>query len=89
MQTLVDETFAALDRLEARLPPNFPERVYANIRGGVLSQSRRFTDTAAASEDDHGLDGRSFTRSMVQARFVLSDARVPQRSRVTLRKIPD
>ena len=47
MQTLVAETSAALGRLEARLPPDFPERVYTRIRTGVLSQSRRFTDTAA------------------------------------------
>lgn len=46
MQALVAGTSAALERLEARLPPHFPERVYTRIRIGVLSQSRRFTDTA-------------------------------------------
>jgi serine/threonine-protein kinase HipA len=47
MQALVAETLAAFDKVEARLPSNFPERVYSQIRSGVLSQSRRFTDTAA------------------------------------------
>ena len=49
MQTLVADTSAAFDRLEARLPSNFPEKVYTQIRAGVLSQSRRFTDTSVAS----------------------------------------
>lgn len=49
MQTLVAETAAALERVAGRLPPGFPERVYVRIRGGVLSQSRRFTETAAVA----------------------------------------
>jgi len=52
MQTLVAETSAALDRLEAVLPPDFPERVYTRIRKGVLSQARRFTATAAIGSRD-------------------------------------
>lgn len=47
MQMLVAESSAALDRVAARLPPGFPERVYTRIRTGLLSQSRRFTDAAA------------------------------------------
>ncbi len=52
MQTLVAETSAAFERLQARLPPDFPEPVYTRIRTGVLSQSRRFTDTAAIASKD-------------------------------------
>ena len=47
MQALVAEVPAALERLEATLPADFPERVYQRIRAGVLSQARRFTNTAA------------------------------------------
>lgn len=47
MQTLVAEATVAVERLEARLPADFPQRVYARIRAGVLHQSRRFTQTAA------------------------------------------
>ena len=47
MQTLVAQTSAAFERIEARLPPGFPERVYTRIRAGVSNQSRRFADTAA------------------------------------------
>ncbi len=47
MQALVAEVPAALERLEATLPAGFPERVYQRIRAGVLSQARRFTNTAA------------------------------------------
>jgi len=49
MQTLVAQMSAAFARIEARLPPGFPERVYARIREGVSGQSRRFADTAAIS----------------------------------------
>lgn len=47
MQTLVAQTSAAFERIEARLPPGFPQRVYTQIRAGVSNQSRRFADTAA------------------------------------------
>lgn len=47
MQMLVAEAPAALERLGAKLPQGFPERVHARILAGVSSQSRRFTDTAA------------------------------------------
>lgn len=46
MQTLVAQTSAAFERIQARLPPGFPERVYSRIRTGVLGQTRRFADTA-------------------------------------------
>jgi serine/threonine-protein kinase HipA len=47
MQTLVAEATMAIERLESKLPPDFPDRVYARIRAGVLRQARRFADTAA------------------------------------------
>lgn len=47
MQALVAELPAALERVEARLPQRFPERIYTRIRAGVLSQARRFAATAA------------------------------------------
>jgi serine/threonine-protein kinase HipA len=49
MQALVDEAPAAFERLEALLPPHFPERVYARIRTGVTNQARRFKATASAA----------------------------------------
>lgn len=49
MEAMVAGAPAALDRLLARLPPDFPERVYTRIRTGVLSQSRRFKDTVATA----------------------------------------
>jgi serine/threonine-protein kinase HipA len=49
MQMLAAGAPAALERLESRLPPNFPDRVYTRIRDGVLHQSRRFVDTVALS----------------------------------------
>ena len=49
MQTLVAGTTSALDKVEARLPPGFPESVYTRIRTGVSSQSRRFSDTGAVA----------------------------------------
>ena len=52
MQALVTEAPVALERLEARLAPAFPERVYTRIRAGVLRQSQRFTETAAISSQD-------------------------------------
>jgi len=50
MQSLVAGTPAALDKLEARLPASFPGTVYTQIRAGVLSQARRFTEPAVASK---------------------------------------
>ncbi len=47
MQALVAEAPEALARVEARLPQEFPGRIYARIRAGVLSQARRFAATAA------------------------------------------
>jgi serine/threonine-protein kinase HipA len=47
MQALVAEMPAALERVEARLPQEFPQRVYTRTRAGVLSQARRFGATAA------------------------------------------
>jgi serine/threonine-protein kinase HipA len=47
MQALVAEIPAALERVEARLPPEFPERVFTQTRLGVLSQARRFAATSA------------------------------------------
>jgi len=47
MQALVAEMPAALERVEARLPLEFPERIYTQTRLGVLSQARRFAATAA------------------------------------------
>ncbi len=47
MQALVAEAPAALARVEARLPQEFPGRIYARIRAGVLGQARRFAATAA------------------------------------------
>jgi serine/threonine-protein kinase HipA len=47
MQALVAEMPAALERVEARLPQQFPERIYTRIRAGVLSQARGFVATAA------------------------------------------
>jgi serine/threonine-protein kinase HipA len=49
MQALVDEAPAAFERLEALLPPHFPEHVYARIRTGVTNQARRFKATASAA----------------------------------------
>ena len=49
MQALVAEMPAALERVEARLPREFPERVYTRTRAGVLSQARRFAATAAVA----------------------------------------
>lgn len=49
MQALVTDAPAVLERLEARLPPGFPEQVYTRIRTGVLRQSQRFTQTAPIS----------------------------------------
>jgi serine/threonine-protein kinase HipA len=49
MQALIEAAPSALERIEARLPKGFPERVFAKIRGGVLRQSRRFVDTASAT----------------------------------------
>ena len=49
METLVAEAPATLERLEAVLPPDFPERVYTRILAGVSSQSRHFTETAGTA----------------------------------------
>jgi serine/threonine-protein kinase HipA len=48
MQALVAEMPAALERVEARLPQQFPERIYSRIRAGVLRQARGLAATAAA-----------------------------------------
>jgi serine/threonine-protein kinase HipA len=44
MQALVASATRALERVENLLPPSFPERVYATIRGGVQQQARRFVE---------------------------------------------
>jgi serine/threonine-protein kinase HipA len=46
MHALVEAAPVAMERIGAGLPRRFPERVYARIRAGVLSQCRRFVDTA-------------------------------------------
>jgi serine/threonine-protein kinase HipA len=45
MQSFVESAPAALERVEKRLPPAFPERVYTTIREGVRTQVRRFAQT--------------------------------------------
>jgi len=45
MQVLVGDIPAALERVGAKLPKEFPERVYTRIRAGTLDQVRRFTAT--------------------------------------------
>jgi serine/threonine-protein kinase HipA len=47
MQTLVTDATVAIERVESRLPADFPERLYKRIRAGVLHQARRFAATAA------------------------------------------
>ena len=47
MQTLVADAAAALERVESRLPADFPERLYKRIRTGVLHLARRFAATAS------------------------------------------
>lgn len=49
MQMLAAEAPVALERLGARLPPGFPERVHARILAGVSSQSRRFASTTVTA----------------------------------------
>ena len=49
MQTLVVRAPAAFEKIEARLPPGFPERVYTRIRSGVLTQTQRFNDGTATA----------------------------------------
>lgn len=48
LQSFVESVPPALERLEKRLPPNFPERVYTTIRDGVRAQVERFAQTIAA-----------------------------------------
>ena len=45
MQSLVEESVPAMDRLAQHLPAGFPERVYSTIRAGILRQSQRFQQT--------------------------------------------
>lgn len=45
MQSFVECTPEAFDRLEKHLPRAFPERVYATIRNGVRAQVQRFAKT--------------------------------------------
>ena len=47
MQSFVESAPAALERVEKRLPPAFPERVYATVRVGVRGQVKRFAQTLA------------------------------------------
>jgi hypothetical protein len=47
MQALVGETPTAFERLQARLPQHFPERVFIRTRAGALGQARRFAATTA------------------------------------------
>jgi serine/threonine-protein kinase HipA len=46
MQSFVDSAAPALDRLEGKLPPDFPERVYTTIRRGLQAQVKRFKQTS-------------------------------------------
>lgn len=47
MRSFVASAEPVLKRLEKRLPRDFPERVYATIRDGVLKQARRFAQEAS------------------------------------------
>jgi serine/threonine-protein kinase HipA len=47
MQSFVESAAPALERLEQRLPPDFPERVYTAIRDGVRAQVERFAESIA------------------------------------------
>lgn len=48
MHALVEYSTGAIDRLESRLPREFPQRIYASIRKGIRRQAKQFL--AAASE---------------------------------------
>lgn len=48
MQAFVNSAQAALERVEKRLPPAFPQRVYAAIQKGIRVQVGRFIQTLQA-----------------------------------------
>ena len=45
MQSLLEASVPAMDRLGEQLPSRFPERVYSTIRAGILSRSQRLART--------------------------------------------
>jgi serine/threonine-protein kinase HipA len=47
MVAMVESAAAAIDRVEAKLPKSFPDRVFTTIRAGVRTQMQRFLVGAA------------------------------------------
>ena len=47
LDQLVAEAPAALDRLAERLPPDYPERLFASVARGVRGAAKRLASAAA------------------------------------------